>query len=88
MSEQEFLDADYEVISMCNKCHKDGPGHGGELPTIGILSAGADPEEVNMEPSPEAVAALDDRIQNVRNAMPLILFGAAFLFAFIAATAM
>jgi len=91
MNEQEYMDADYEVISMCNKCHKDGPGPGGELPTFEIRTTAAEPEVVSVEPSPELspeAAALDERIQNVRNALPFILLGACVLFAFVIVTAM
>lgn len=92
MSEQEYMDADLEVISMCNKCHKDGPGPGGELPTFEIPAPDTTPEMVSVEPSPvlspEESTALDERIQNVRNALPLILFGAFALFVFITFTAL
>lgn len=92
MNNPDVLDADYEVISMVNKCHKYGPGPGGELPTFEIPAADTVPEVVSVEPppalSPEESAALDERIQNVRNALPLILFGAFALFVFIAFTAL
>jgi len=92
MSDKEFLDADYEVIGMVNKCHKYGPGPGGELPTFEIPAADTVPEVVSVEPppvlSPEESTALDERIQNVRNAMPVILVGAFALFVFIAFTAL
>ena len=92
MIDKEYMDADYEVISMVNKCHKYGPGPGGELPTFEIPAADTAPEVVSVEPSPvlasEESAALDERIQNVRNALPMILFGAVALFLFIAFTAL
>ena len=92
MIKTEAVDADYEVISMVNKCHKYGPGPGGELPTFEIPAADTTPEVVSVEPSPvlpsEESAALDERIQNVRNALPLILFGTFALFVFIAFTAL
>ena len=87
MSEQEYMDADFEVIGMVNKCHKYGPGPGGELPTFEIPASDTVPEVVSVEPSPvlpsEESAALDERIQNVRNALPLILFGTFALFTFV-----
>lgn len=87
MSEQEYMDADFEVIGIVNKCHKYGPGPGGELPTFEIPAADSTPEVVSVEPSqvlpPEESAALDMRIQNVRNALPVILFGTFVLFAFV-----
>lgn len=90
MIDKEYMDADAEVISMCNKCHKDGPGPGGELPTFVIHAPDTAPEAVNDEPSavpfPEESAALDERIQNVRNALPLILVSAFSLFTFIIIT--
>ena len=92
MNNPDVLDADYEVISMVNRCHKYGPGPGGELPTFEIPAREAIPEVVSVEPSPvlpsEESAALDERIQNVRNALPLILFGTFALFVFIAFTAL
>ena len=91
MNEQEYMDADFKVIGMVNKCHKYGPGPGGELPTFEIPAADTTHEVVSVEPSPvlspEETAALDARIQNVRNALPLILFGAAVLFTFIVCSA-
>ena len=92
MSEQEYMDADFEVIGMCNKCHKDGPGPGGELPTFEIPSHITTPEVINIDPTPalshEESTALDMRIQNLRNALPMILFGAFALFVFVTLTAM
>lgn len=92
MNNPDVLDADYEVISMVNRCHKYGPGPGGELPTFEIPAREATPEVVSVEPSPvlspEESTALDERIQNVRNAMPVILFGAFALFVFIAFAAL
>lgn len=76
MSDLEYMNADYEVISMVNK----GRGTGGELPgkVIHFL-----PEE-----RAETVLALDERIQKLRQAMPMIMFGAAVLVAFIAGVAL
>lgn len=76
MSEQEYMNSDFEVISMVNK----GRGPGGELPCKVIHFV---PEE-----RADSVLALDARIQKVRKAMPLILFGASVLFAFIAGMAL
>lgn len=87
MNNPDVLDADYEVISMVNKCHKYGPGPGGELPTFEIPARETTSEVVSVEPSPvlppEESAALDERIQNVRNALPLILCGTFALFSFV-----
>lgn len=92
MNNPDVLDADYEVISMVNKCHKYGPGPGGELPTFEIPAAHTVPEVVSVEPppvlSPEESTALDERIQKIRKAMPLIIFGATVLLAFIAGMAL
>lgn len=92
MNEQEYMDADFEVIGMVNKCHKYGPGPGGELPTFEIPAADTIPEVISVEPSPvlpsAESAALDERIQNVRNALPVILFGAFVLFTFVVYMAM
>lgn len=76
MSDLEYMNADYEVISMVNK----GRGTGGELPgkVIHFL-----PEE-----RAETVLALDERIQKLRQSMPMIMFGAAVLVAFIAGVAL
>lgn len=92
MSKPEVMDADYEVISMVNKCHKYGPGPGGELPTFEVPAHNTTAEAVSAEPStdipPEESTALDERIQNLQNAMPQILCGAILLFTFIAVAAM
>ncbi len=92
MIDKEYMDADAEVISMCNKCHKDGPGPGGELPSFVINAHDTIPEVLNDEPCtvpfPEEAAALDERIQNVRNALPLILVSAFSLFTFIIITSL
>ena len=60
MNEQNFMDADYEVISMVNR----GRGDGGELPTV----------QMTFIPSDRAdrVLALDQRIQIIREKYPLI----------------
>ena len=64
MTEKEFMDADFEVIGMVNKCHKYGPGPGGELPSKVVHFT---PEE-----KPVEVTALDERIQKLQEAAPLI----------------
>lgn len=76
MSDKEFLDADYEVIGMVNR----GRGPGGQLPckTLHFI-----PEE-----RAASVLALDERIQKIRKAMPMILLGSAVLAAFIAGLAL
>ena len=67
MSEKEYMDADYEVISMVNR--KAGPG--GELPT----------KVVHFVPGERAsvVLAIDERIQKIRQHMPLIVTAALIL---------
>jgi hypothetical protein len=67
MSEREYMDADYEVISMVNRGH----GPGGELPSMTRTFIPSD--------RVEKVEALDRRIQQVREAMPYIATGACLL---------
>ena len=76
MEDKEYMDADFEVISMVNR----GPGPGGKLPSKVIHFV---PEE-----RAETVLALDARIQKVRKAIPVILFSLAVLLAFIAGRAL
>ena len=71
MSELQYKDADYEVISMVNR----GRGTGGELPSKVIHFI---PEQ-----NAKTVLALDARIQQVKKAMPYIAVGAAALLSFI-----
>ena len=75
MTEKEYLDADYEVIGMVNR----GRGPGGQLPGKRIHYI---PEE-----RADVVLALDERIQKLRQAMPVII-GTTVLFAFIAGLAL
>ena len=67
MNEREFMDADYEVIRMVNR--KAGPG--GQLPCATLTFIPSD--------RAERVEALDHRIQQLRNAMPLLVVGACLL---------
>ena len=76
MYDQEYQNADFEVINMVNR----GRGVGGELPCKTIHFV---PEE-----RAKTVLALDERIQKIRKAMPLIILGATALFAFIAGMAL
>lgn len=64
MSEQLYMDADYEVISMVNKKR----GCGGQLPSKTIRFI---PED-----RADSVLKLDERIQRVRELMPVIVTGA------------
>ncbi len=70
MSEKQYMDADYEVISMVNR--KRGPG--GQLPKKVLHFI---PED-----RADSVLKLDDRIQKVREMMPAIVTG-AIVFSFI-----
>lgn len=79
MIDKEYMDADYEVISMVNKCHKHGPGSGGELPSHSIRFI---PEE-----RADTVLELDARIEKMRKVLPLIICGAIALFSFVLGTA-
>ena len=67
MSEQQYMDADYEVISMVNNKR----GCGGELPRKVIRFI---PED-----RADSVLKLDSRIQKVRELMPAIITGAIVL---------
>ena len=71
MSDQYYMDADYEVISMVNR----GRGNGGELPAKVIHFI---PEE-----NAKAVLALDARIRKAKAVFPYIVFCGAVLLAFI-----
>lgn len=64
MSEREFMDADYEVIGMVNRCHIHGPGPGGELPSVALSFIPSDRAAL--------VEALDRRIQQVRRILPYV----------------
>ena len=71
MSDKQYMDADYEVISMVNR----GRGNGGELPCKVIHFI---PED-----NAKTVLALDTRIRQFQKAMPYIAAGAAALLSFI-----
>lgn len=71
MSDQYYMDADYEVISMVNR----GRGAGGELPAKVVHFI---PEE-----NAKTVLALDARIRKAKAALPYIAFCATVLLAFI-----
>lgn len=60
MSEKAYMDADYEVISMVNR----KAGRGGQLPGKAIRFI---PEE-----TAPTVLAIDRRIQQIREHMPVI----------------
>ena len=64
MSEQQYMDADYEVISMVNKKKNCS----GQLPSKMIRFI---PED-----RANSVLKLDERIQRVRELMPVIVTGA------------
>ena len=70
MTEKEFMDADYEVISMVNK-GRNSDKAGGELPGKVVHFI---PEE-----RADTVLALDERIQKLQEAMPIIATGAVAL---------
>ena len=70
MTEKEFMDADYEVISMVNK-GRNSDKAGGELPGKVVRFI---PDE-----RADTVLALDERIQKLREAMPIIATGAVAL---------
>lgn len=76
MSEKEYLDADYEVISMVNR----GRGLGGQLPAKVVHSV---PEE-----RADLVLALDERIRKIQKALPLIVLAAIIFFTFLAGRAL
>lgn len=67
MNEQNFMDADYEVISMVNR----GRGDGGELPTVKLAFIPSD--------RADRVLELDQRIQAIREKSPLIVTAAIVL---------
>lgn len=67
MNEQNFMDADYEVISMVNQGH----GGGGELPTVKLAFIPSD--------RADRVLELDRRIQAIREKSPLIVTAAIVL---------
>lgn len=67
MSEREFMDADYEVISMVNRGH----GPGGQLPTLALTFIPSD--------RADRVNALDHRIQQMQKAAPYLVAGACLL---------
>lgn len=71
MSEREYMDADYEVISLVNRCHIHGPGPGGELPSAPLTFIPKD--------RVEKAEALDRRIQQLQAATPYILTGLCLL---------
>ena len=76
MSEKEYLDADFEVIGMVNRGH----GPGGQLPGKQIHYI---PEE-----RADVVLALDERIQKIQKALPVIMLAAIIFFTFLAGRAM
>jgi hypothetical protein len=67
MSEKAYMDADYEVISMVNR----KAGRGGQLPGKVIHFI---PKE-----NAASVLAIDKRIQQIREHMPMIVTGALVL---------
>jgi hypothetical protein len=71
VSDKQYMDADYEVISMVNR----GRGNGGELPCKVIHFI---PEQ-----NAKTVLELDARIRQAKAAMPYIAVGAAALLSFI-----
>lgn len=74
MFEQDYIDADYEVISMVNR--KRGPG--GELPSKKITFIPAQRAEM--------VVALDLRIQQMKKIMPFVGAGVIALITFLIGT--
>lgn len=67
MDDREYMNADYEVISMVNR----GRGPGGQLPSVALTfipSARAD-----------RVEALDHRIQQLQRVLPYISAAALLL---------
>ena len=67
MIEENYMDADYEVISMVNR----KAGHGGELPGKVIHYI---PEE-----TADHVLAIDKRIQQIRQHQGILIAGAVIL---------
>lgn len=74
MMEQDYMDADYEVISMVNR--KRGPG--GQLPKKVCTFIPAE--------RAERVEALDLRIQQMKKIMPFVGAGAVALGSFLIGT--
>ena len=74
MLENDYMDADYEVISMVNR--KRGPG--GQLPRKVCTFIPAE--------RAERVEALDLRIQQIRKIMPFLCAGSIALVAFLVGT--
>lgn len=74
MFEKDYMDADYEVISMVNR--KRGPG--GQLPG----------KQLTFIPSERAerVEALDLRIQQIKKIMPFVGAGGIALVSFLIGT--
>lgn len=67
MEDQDYMDADFEVICMVNR----GRGNGGQLPGKAIRYI---PEK-----RADAIIALDRRIEKLKKAAPYIGAAAAFL---------
>lgn len=67
MSERDYMNADYEVISMVNRGH----GPGGELPSMPLTFIPKD--------RVERTEALDRRIQQLRALTPYFMIGACLL---------
>ena len=74
MFDKDYMDADYEVISMVNR--KRGPG--GQLPSKSVTFIPT--ERV------EKVEALDLRIQQMKKIMPFVGAGAIALVSFLMGT--
>lgn len=74
MNKQDYMDADYEVISMVNR--KRGPG--GQLPGKQLTFIPSD--------RAERVEALDHRIQKMKKIMPFVGAGAVALGSFLMGT--
>lgn len=71
MEDREYRDADYEVISMVNRCHLHGPGPGGELPSAPLTFIPKD--------RVEKAEALDRRILQLQMAAPYLIGAACLL---------
>lgn len=67
MSEEAYMDADYEVISMVNR----KAGRGGQLPGKVI--------HFIPEKNAASVLAIDKRIQQIQEHMPMIVTGVVVL---------
>ena len=74
MSEREFMDADYEVISMVNRAH------GSRLPSVTLTFIPSD--------RAARVEALDHRIQQFQKATPYLVAGGAVLLCLLIGLAM